>query len=254
MFPSQINRIRIQKLTIELRRGRNSKLIIFRNDRNDIPHLTISFENPSKEIDIHLKTRASGGQEHHREIAKVHEIDIAKVFDSFKPILLKNLSEIIPKLKQVRPGWLGRKGYAIFYLDDNAARSLMNRIAPRRKHHSKWERVADLSVVDNYAHSPEAMDNIFHPSVLHELTNLRYNRPVFAGRMYGRHKPKLMPIHLAQKSNGKLCWIRLDKFIKSMMELSETFMLSCLKQILPEDAWTTVYNELHLEEFGIERA
>jgi hypothetical protein len=48
-------RLRIQKLTLELRQDRNTKLIIFRNDRSDTPHLTLSWNNPSKVIDVHFE-------------------------------------------------------------------------------------------------------------------------------------------------------------------------------------------------------
>ncbi len=33
-----------------------------------------------------------------------------------------------------------------------------------------------------------------------------------------------------------------------MLSLSDSFTLSCLKQLLPEDAWDIVFSELHLEE------
>lgn len=44
-------------LTIRVIQGHNKKLLISRNDRGDLPHLTISWGNASKEFDVHLTTR-----------------------------------------------------------------------------------------------------------------------------------------------------------------------------------------------------
>jgi hypothetical protein len=43
----------------------------------------------------------------------------------------------------------------------------------------------------------------------------------------------------------------MDKLSRSMLSLSEGFTLVCLKELLPKDAWDTVYSELHLEEVDL---
>ncbi|HEX8707686.1 MAG TPA: hypothetical protein VF723_05445 [Pyrinomonadaceae bacterium] len=239
---------------MELRQDRNAKLVIFRNDRNDTPHLTISWENPSKEIDIHLKSRSAGGQENHRKLVVIHERDFIKLFVSLKPIFLQSVSLNLNKIRRVRPGWLGHRGYAVFYMDEEEKSQMIDRIAPLRKYHGKWERVPDLKVFEDWIHSPEAINSIYHPSILHDIAADGCDDPIIAGRIRGQHKPKTMPLQLVKMPDGRSFWLRLDKLGKSMMGISETFTLSCLKLLLPGDAWATIFNELHLEEIGLELA
>lgn len=236
---------------MEFRRGRNAKLVLFRNDRNDTPHLTVSWENPSKEVDVHLKSR-SEGQEEHRKIAIIHERDFVTLFSSFEPALLQSVGANLRKIRKVRPGWLGRKGYAVFYMNDNEKGRVIDRIAPLRKRHGKWERVPDMKAFENWAHSPEALDSIYHPSILHDIAVGNCDAPIMAGRIRGKHKPKIMPLHLAKAPDGRSCWIRLDKLSAGVLGISKTITLACLKLLLPGDAWATIYNELHLEEVGLE--
>lgn len=246
MDTQKINRLRIPKLTFQFTQERNVKLIIFRNDRSDLPHLTISFANPSKEIDIHLKSRSSGGKEHLTKIAKIHENDIAKTLGLITSIFLQKIADNINKIKKVRPGWLARKGYWILYLDETAEKTFINYFAPIGKRHGKWERQINSSSFDNYLNSTNIGDNIYYPSFLHELASSGYGQPVFAFRVYGKHKPMVMPIGLIQR-NGKAYWIRMDKFTKNLVNLDDVF-LSCLSKILPEDVRTKISNALCLEE------
>jgi hypothetical protein len=252
MLPSKISRLKIQKLTLDFRRGRNAKLLMFRNDRSDTPHLTISWENPSKEIDVHLKTRGAGGREEHRRIAVIHENDFIKLFASFEPALLHSIGVSLPKIRRVRPGWLGRKGYAVFYMDSEEKSRVIDGIAPLRRHRGKWERVPDMKALTDWARSPDAAENIYHPSILHDIAADGCDNPIFAGRVRGRHKPKIMQLHLVTMADGRSFWVRLDKLSGSMLGISKTLTLSFLKLLLPGDAWRTIYQELHLEELGLE--
>lgn len=40
----------------------------------------------------------------------------------------------------------------------------------------------------------------------------------------------------------------MERLSKKMLSLSDTFTLSCLQQLLPDNAWDIVFGELHLEE------
>jgi hypothetical protein len=93
---------RAGNLTIRLVQGRNVKLFIFRNDRSELPHLTISWRNPSKEIDIHFKKRTKGGREHHDPIAIILESDFSKAYESFQVALLKVMALNIDELGKIK--------------------------------------------------------------------------------------------------------------------------------------------------------
>lgn len=252
MSQSKKSRLKVHKLTVEFRKERSAKLIIFRNDRNDTPHLTISWENPSKEIDVHLKSRSLGNQESHRELAVIHEREFVKLLTSMKPTFLKSVSLNQSKIRKVRPGWLGHRGYAVFYMDDNEKSRMIDRIAPLRKHHGKWERIPDLRAFDEWVHSPEAINSIYHPSILHDIAADGCEESIIAGRIRGRHKPQFIPLRLVRIPDGRSFWIRFDGLGESMAVVSETFIFSCLKLLLPGDAWAAIFNELHLDEVGLE--
>jgi hypothetical protein len=247
MSAARKRRLRIQKLTMELRQDRNTKLIIFRNDRSDTPHLTLSWNNPSKVIDVHLKSRGVGGSETHREIGIVKERAFLKLLGTFKDQLRDNVLVELSRAAKINPGRLGRWGYAVFYLDEDEKREFIDRIAPLRKH-GKRERMPDPEALEGWANSAEVRKNIYHPSALHYIAAAGRDDVIMAGRVRGNHRPRLLPLGLFTARNGRPIWIGMDRLSRSMLSFSEEFTLSCLKQLLPKDAWAIVVNELHLDE------
>lgn len=243
-------RLKIPKLTVELRQDRNTKLMLFRNDRTDTPHLTLSWNNPSKSIDVHLKARGAGGSENHREIAVIPERNFLRVLGTFKDLLRDNVLAHFWEAARIRPGRLGRWGYAIFYLDEDEKREFINQIAPVKKHR-KLERVFDPTAFADWANSSDRKQNFYHPSFLHHIATVGTEDVVMAGRIRGKHKPKLLPLGLFRTDAGQPVWLAMDKLSRSMLTVSESFMLSCLKQLLPNDAWDIVFKELHFEEIEL---
>ncbi len=243
-------RLRVPKLTVELRQDRNTKLMLFRNDRSDTPHLTLSWNNPSKSIDVHLKVRSPGGNESHREIAVIPERNFLRVLGTFKDLLLENVLVNFSRAARVRPGRLGRWGYAVFFLDEDEKRDFIDQVAPLRKHR-KLERVFDPTAFVGWANSTERRKNIYHPSILHYIAANGTENVIMASRVRGRHKPKLLPLGLFRNAAGRPVWLAMDKLSRSMLSLSESFTLSCLRELLPKDAWEIVQRELHLEEVDL---
>lgn len=253
MAQKKENRIKVRELTIEVRQGHNTKFMVFRNGRKDIPHLTISLGNPTKEIDVHLTTRTSGGQENYREISKIPESDFAKLYGSFEPDFLKSIDVNVRKIRKVRPGWLARKGYGILYLSDEAQDQLINKIAPTRKRKGKWECVIDVEALVNIHQLQEFTKYIFHPSALHDIAAQGCNGPVFAG-CYRRRKRHLMSLRLVTKPNGRPYWIRTDHLARNLLSISGTFTLLCLKRLIPDGSWSLIRDELRLGEIGFDMA
>src|SRR5437588_3705731 len=171
------DRIKISKLAMEIIQGNNVKLVVFRTDRSDIPHLTISCGNISKEIDVHLKSRSLGGKEDHRTIAKIPESDLSKLYKVFEPEFLQSMWAGMQKIRTARPGWLGRKGYIVLYLSDEVRQQIASRIAPKQKHKRKWTHVVDEQAIKDILQSQEIMDSVYHPAILHELAAQGYTGP-----------------------------------------------------------------------------
>jgi hypothetical protein len=156
----------------------------------------------------------------------------------------------LSRAAKINPGRLGRWGYAVFYLDEDEKREFIDKIAPLRKH-GKRERILDPEALDGWANSPELRNNIYHPSALHHIADAGQDDVIMAGRGRGNHRPKLLPLGLFRTLDGRPIWIALDRLSKKMLSLSDTFTLSCLQQLLPNDAWDIVFNELHLEEMEL---
>jgi len=242
-----VHRIRIGQITLEARQGRNTKLLLFRNDRADLPHLLISLGNVSGEIDIHLKTRSTGGQEALRCIAKIPEGTITTVLQNLEPRFQEMALHHITTTRAVRPGWLAMKGYIVSYLDDEAERKMVEMFAPKRKYHSKWERVLRAAGLDDFVQSELPGEMVLLPSVLHELKRLHYSRPVMVHRVHGRHKPAMSALRLGLTPKGRLKWFPMHKLVNDLRYIGES-AIEELKQLVPPDKWRLIWEELRLGE------
>ena len=242
---------RVGNLTMRLVQGRNIKLFLFRNDRSEPPHLTISWRNASKEIDIHLKKRMRGGQEHHEPITIIPESDFGKAYESFSLLLFKIMTSNIDDLVKVKPGWLARKGYVILHLPDDVQKQLIQKLAPKQKRHGKWAFVLNEGLLEAVNELQELTSHIYHPAVLHALAAIGCNGPVFAECVRRKRKGRLMSLQLITRPNGQRFWVRTNDLVGKMMKVSGEFITSSFKQLLPGDAWAKIHNELHLNELGI---
>lgn len=240
-------RLRIGQITVEARQGRNTKILLFRNDRSDLPHLLISFGNLSKEIDIHLKSRTIGGQEELHEIAKVPEASVTTVITNIEPRFREVALQHIVNTRPVRPGWLGKKGYMVSHVDEESERKLVEMFAPKRKYHSKWERVLKAAGLDDFIQSDLPGQMLFLPSVLNELSRLRYSRAVMVHRIRGRHKPAITAVRPGLDANGRLKWFPMHKMIDDLKFATE-LVAEQLKALVSEDKLKLLWDELHLEE------
>ena len=244
---SLVHRFRVGQITIEVRQGRNTKVLLFRNDRSDLPHLLFSFGNPSKEIDVHLKSRAAGAKEVLRSIAKISDTAVTIVLENVEPRLKEIALQHVVNIRPVRPGWLGKKGYVVSYLNEESERKLVEIFAPKRKYHSKWERVLRASGLDDFVQSDLPGEMLFLPSVLHELKKLQYSRPVMVHRIRGRHRPAMTALRLGLTSKGRLEWFPVHKFVNDLRYVGE-LVVDELRQLVPGEKWELVWDALHLEE------
>ncbi len=242
-----VHRFRIGAITVELRQGSNTKLLILRNDRSDLPHLLISFGNLSKEVDIHLKRRITGGEEQLTTVAKVSEVAITTALQEFEPRFKEIALQHLGNIRPVRPGWLGRKGYVVSYLTADSEQKLVDMLAPKRKYHSKWERVLRSAGLDDFVQSDLPGQMIFLPSVLHELRSIQYSRPVMVHRIRGGHRPAMTALRLGPDRYGRLKWFPMHKALNDLRTFGES-VVEQIKQLLPQDKWNLIRDELHLQE------
>lgn len=242
----------IGNLTMRLVYGRNIKLLVFRNDNKDLPHLTISWQNASNEIDIHLKRRTSGGNENHQSIAKIHESVLKQACESLGAKVFKVITANVDKVRKVRPGWLARNGYIVLYLPNDVQERLIQKLTSKQKRHGKWTHIVDKYIITGMNQPQEIIDGLHHPAMLHYLAELDYREPILAASGRKKCKHRLISLMLVTNPNGSRSWVRIDNLAKEMMKNLEKLMLSSLKELLPNNAWTTIHNELQLDGIGFE--
>lgn len=95
---------------------RDNKIVLYRRDRDDCPHLTISWNIKSGMIDLHFTTESNV-----KEYESLHQADQEKLLDGIKlmieeieSFLLLHHDKIVNKF---RFGWLKRNGYCAMISD-----------------------------------------------------------------------------------------------------------------------------------------
>src|ERR1044072_2666309 len=242
-----VNRLKFGQLTFEIRKGRNIKFQVFRNERPELPHLLISFGNPTKEIDIHLTHRTAGGKVEYHSIGKVPESAIGQLFESIEPKIRETVLQHASNLRRVRPGWLTRHGYIVCYLNAEVESKVIDFLAPKRKHHSKLERVLREAGLEEYLNTELARETVFLPSVLHELKRLNYAHPIMIARVRGKLRPRLGGVCLFRTNKGNLQWVAIHELTKKLMPLGQ-LVIDQLRKLVPEDKWQVLLEGLGLDE------
>jgi hypothetical protein len=246
--------LRIGNLTVRLVRARNAKLIVSRNDRRELPHLTITWQNASGEIDIHLTTRSEGGLESHQSIAKIPESCFREACKALSLEFLKTFEAYFATVPapKIRPGWLARKGYVVLYQPQEVQEQLLEKLIPTRRHHGKSTRVLDRSVLEAMNRSPEVTSHVYHPAVLHVLAPERPENLICAECVRGKRKGHVMLLRLVTTQAEKPYWVRFDRVAKKALTASNALMRDFVKRVLPHDVWAIVHRELHLNEVNFE--
>lgn len=243
--------IKAGPFTIRFIQGQNVKLLVGRNDRGELPHLTISWRNPTGEIDIHLTTRIKGGLDHYETLGKISESEATKFAEEFGARLGIFLQPRIDHLRKIRPGWLARKGYWIMHLSNDTQNRLIETLAPKKKHHGKWTRFIEDNVFEQLGQSEEFVDSFYHPSVLHELAGLGCREVVFATSTHRKRRGRLIGLCLMVRPNGQRYWTRIDKLTQLMLRMSEEFFADCVGRFVPAGTWERIHSALRLDEIGI---
>src|SRR5882762_10593919 len=90
------------------------KLVVFRIDRSDLPHLTFSWTNPSGEVDVHLTPASPRDEDDRESILRIQESELVASFRSLgKEICALVLKNPIEAVWSVNPKWLRSKGYTL---------------------------------------------------------------------------------------------------------------------------------------------
>lgn len=234
------NRIEIADLRAEVRKGRNMKLLLI--NKNSPSHLTVSWQNPTNEIDIHLTKRTKGNHEDYQSIANIPESDFIELGKLFELEILKVIKDAVQKrlIYRVKPEWLEQNGFVIFAPRDESQKEIANKLVKKK---NEWTQIFDLDSLENTKWCQGMRGEVFLPSVLHSLAAQKYTGPVFA-RGKGRKSP-LIVLHLMANPNEKPYWVAMkSKFLKQLRSLVPNVMLG----LLSENDWAKITTELRLDD------
>jgi hypothetical protein len=217
------------------------KFVIFRVDRNDLPHLTISFNNPSKEVDIHLTPPSSKNGNNRESITKILEGDLQGFINSF----LKNIRSIvrdnIPQMIQsAQPAWLAKNNYYLIETEDESIERWLKKAAP--KFHSRYrldERELD-KIPDH---------KLFYPTKRHFI-ELGKQGQIFSICKKGPNRGRLLILAKLPLSNGSFIWAAFDyRDMEKVISKIKKYVHQYFQQFA-SDKIKRIYTALKLKEIG----
>lgn len=246
------------ELSQYLQVGRQERKLFLMDSRHPTLHLTLSWNNPSGEIDLHLTRELPDKTKLYGSIAKLTKESITGFFSSVVPLFETEFAPLalsfLQNSKSVRPGWLGRKGYVILWLTNEEHLSWVTKFAHKK---SKNRYRIYQSSINNLNHFEEIEEHLYEPAILHEIAARGERGWIQALRLRGRKRRRRVIIHLTyvRWPDGRVSWIPIDRLVlalRGLMKKTEDTVFKPLKESLRE-MLSTIYAELRLHELGIER-
>lgn len=216
-------------------------LVIRRQDREDLPHLTISWNNLSGEIDVHLTPRRPAGDDDRESIAKVREADVRAYFESIgKELVELAKCSLLRILWGVRPSWLAKNYY---YL-----------VGPKKESIEKWLRRAAPKLRGRYRLDASILRKVpehvlYYPSA-RRFAEFGQQGQIYAVRRKGHDKGHVLILTNLIWPEGSATWIAIDygdmqKFTGDIKRLFARYLDSLIS-----DKKKRIYEALHLKEIG----
>jgi hypothetical protein len=110
------------------------KLVVFRTDRTDLPHLTCSWKNPTGEVDLHLTPVSPRDNDDRQSLLKIQESELLARFRGLVgQIIALALSSPVQIVWGVRPKWLAARGYVLLGPTSEPVSEWFQRVLSKRK-------------------------------------------------------------------------------------------------------------------------
>lgn len=238
--------------------GRQERKLFFMDSRYPMLHLTISWANPSGEIDIHLTQELPEGAKIYGSIFRFTETSAADFLISLVPRFEAEATSLIMpflrKVRPIRPGWLGRKGYLIFWVPEEEHKPWMMRFARRR---GKNRYRVYPETINSLNHAEDVREHLYEPAVLHEIAAHGRRGWIQALRIKGKKRRRRGVLSLTPVAwpDGRVRWIAIDSLVRAFLERmkgAEDSIMKPFNKALSETL-DRVFDELRLHELGIAR-
>lgn len=218
------------------------KLVVFRCDRKELPHLTVSWNNPSGEIDIHLTPPAPRSADDRESVAKFQASALDDFFSSLGwEVFVAVKDYYLEVVWPVRPQWLRRNHYKLVRPKGVSVDEWLHRSAPKSRGKHRFD--------------PQAFRNmprhVLAQPTTRRLKELREQKQVWVVGTRGQYKGNALVLHYSTWRDGRPAWLAVDyddatEFITRVRDL-----FSGRFEHLASAQWQRVYEALLLEEIGL---
>jgi len=223
-------------------------VVIRRIDRHELPHLTISFQNTSDEIDLHLKNESpTSRQELYEPLARVSKARIEHFLEGLSPRFEEEFRCLFSKVERVGPTWLIDRGYVIGLIHNQPFQSAILKTAPKRR--GRY-RVSTEALKRLFMNVDPSMISLLDPFVLHSDELKSWGEPIFAARPWG--KDKLIALRYAPLKGSFHSWIRIDSIANELPITFQSLVPAAIKKDVA-DIWHKIHDALQLHELDIAR-
>jgi len=219
------------------------KLVVFRTDRTDLPHLTCSWKNSTGEVDIHLTPLSLRDNDDRESLLKIQESQLnARFGDLVTQIITLVLGSPIQMVWGVHSTWLAARGYVL--------------LGPTSEPVSAWFRRALSKSRGKYRLDERAFKQMPKMGV-YKPTARRFAKLGEEGQMYAvctRGPQRRTTLILARLEFSPSCatWLALD-----FADLSRVVKMVQRRRVIPQwfasfapEAWKRVCVALQLHQLN----
>lgn len=234
--------------------SQQSRTVVIMSSKYPSLHLTISWMNKSGEIDIHMTRVLPDNSKLYSSIVKITEADIGRFSMwsdlSFEPQCISLFRSFFANAKPIRPGWLRRRGYLVYWVPEEEQERLMkDKLVKRHKKRGFRLYSHDLLNLNERALVEE---HLYDPSILHALVRSDGRDWIQALPMIGRRKNRRKIISLKFiNRRGLRGWFSIDSVVPAFGNIFEP-----IRQQITHSSpriLNTVFDDLRLSELGINR-
>lgn len=219
------------------------KLVIFRTDPAGIglPHLTLSWGNPTREIDLHITPRHPKDANDRDSIIKIPENELIEFFDSLGQQFSTVATTTLLKLFfPVRGSWLRTNYYKVLQPGGGSSAQWLLRATPKIR--GKYR--ADKNTLR------EIPKHSLRQPTTERLAELRVERQVWAVCTRGWNRGHILVLHYMPWRLGILTWVAIDYDDAPEFCSAVQRVLSDPLDSLVTSALKRIHDELRLEEIG----
>jgi hypothetical protein len=217
------------------------KLVVFRTDRRDLPHLTLSWNNPTGEIDLHLTPAKPKNANDRDSIARFQQAELILFFESLGQRFGDTVAHRLLKLfRPIKPDWLRKNHYKLYQPEGGSLEEWLRKGFPKSR--NKYR--ADPHLLRRM---PKAC--LRQPTSM-RLAEAKHESQVWAVCVAGWNRGHVFVLHYLNWPHRASGWTAID------YEDSEKFV-RLIKNVFPghiddvlNEKYQIVCNALQLREIG----